>query len=65
MTFSVHNGLLFRNPKPTTTVANRDTEDWYGDFAKVMEARRAGQKMRQGKPHVLAKDRRIKLGQSL
>ena len=56
---------LLRNPKPTPTDTNQDTGDTDGDFAKVMEAYRAGQKMRQGKPHVLSKDRRIKLGQTL
>lgn len=56
---------LFRIPKPTPIETNQDTGDSDGDFTKVMEAYRAGHKFRQGKPHVLSKDRRIKLGQTL
>ena len=45
----------------TPPEANRELKDWADKVAKLMEARRAGQKMREGRPPVLSKTRRIKL----
>ena len=45
-----------RKPKASTE-AIKGSKNWADGFAKVMEARRAGQEMREGKPHGLSLDR--------
>ena len=46
------------NKRPEAT---QDKEDWVDELAKVMEARRAGQRMREGKPLILSKNKPFKL----
>lgn len=49
-------GILPSLLKPKAGQAEQpEVEDWADKFAKVMEARRSGQKMREGKTMVLSK----------
>ena len=49
-------GILPSLLKPKAGQAEQpEAEDWADKFAKVMEARRSGQKMREGKTMVLSK----------
>lgn len=62
MALLMHTGVLPATRKPNTTPeASQEAEDWATKIAKAMEARRIGQKLRQGKQPVLSKTRSIKL----
>ena len=48
-------GVLASLLKPKASEAGKSEEDWADRIAKAKEARRSGQKMREGKTPVLSK----------